>query len=125
MLELAAESADLLLLVAEKTGRCVGSGCLMRRGNESSTIGEVGVAVLQEEWGYGIGSHLLRVLIRKAETAGYPRLHLTVKQDNIRARRLYLKFGFKAINEKPSSPEPLEMILDIRKAGQESILSRV
>ncbi len=125
MLELAAESADLLILVAEKNGRFVGSACLMRGGNESSSFGEVGVAVLKEEWGRGIGSHLLRVLIRKAETAGYSRLHLTVKQDNIRARRLYLKFGFTSINGSPSPSEPLEMILNIKKAGQESILSRV
>ena len=125
MLDLAADSSDLLILVAEKAGRFIGSACLMRSGNEKDAFGEIGVAVIKEEWGRGVGSHLLRILIRKAEAAGYTRLHLAVKQDNIRAQRLYLKFGFAAINETSSSLQPVEMILDIRKAGQESILSRI
>ena len=125
MLELTADSADLLILVAEKADRFIGSACLMHGGNEKDAFGEIGVAVIKEEWGRGVGSHLLRILIRKAEAAGYTRLHLAVEQDNIRAQRLYLKFGFTAINETSSSLQPVEMILDIRKAGQESILSRI
>ena len=109
LLELAADSSDLLVLVAEKSANLVGSACLMNSGTKNGA-GEIGVAVIQEEWGHGIGTHLLRILIRKAKSAGYPRLYLTVKPDNTRARRMYQSFGFTVLND---TSQPLEMILDL------------
>lgn len=113
LLELAADSSDLLVLVAEKNAVLVGSACLMNCGKENGA-GEIGVAVIQEEWGHGIGSHLLRILLGKARSAGYPHLHLTVRPDNVRAQQLYRKAGFTVPEQALLPHQPFEMILEIK-----------
>ncbi|MBQ6426778.1 MAG: GNAT family N-acetyltransferase [Clostridia bacterium] len=113
LLELAAESANLLILVAEKDGSFVGSACLMNAGNEKNAAGEIGIAVKKAEWGNGIGSHFLRILIRKAKAAGYPCLHLTVKQENDRAMQLYLRSGFTVTDVPSSALQPIGMTLNL------------
>ena len=79
---------------------------------EGNGAGEIGIAVIKEEWGHGIGSLLLRILIRKAKSAGYPFLQLKVIQDNTRALHLYLKSGFTVLNETTLPQKTLWMILD-------------
>lgn len=58
-------------------------------------IGEVGISVLQEYWGIGLGTMMLEELIHWAEAGGViRRLELTVQCRNERAVSLYKKFGF-------------------------------
>lgn len=57
-------------------------------------IGTLGMGLLPEVRGRGLGSQLLDRAIKAAWTAGLSRIELTVRDDNLVARRLYEKFGF-------------------------------
>ena len=56
--------------------------------------GEIGISVLKEFWGNGIGSLLMQEIIKFALFNNIEILHLTVRSDNERAIALYKKFGF-------------------------------
>ena len=58
--------------------------------------GEMGISVLKEYWGQGVGSALLEAMfswIREYPTL-LRKIDLTVREDNDRAIALYKKFGF-------------------------------
>lgn len=58
-------------------------------------IGEVGICILKEYWGFGLGTELLyTVLDWAAENPVIRRLELTVQERNQRAVHLYEKVGF-------------------------------
>jgi RimJ/RimL family protein N-acetyltransferase len=56
--------------------------------------GVLGMGVIREHRGRGIGTALLEATLRAAREKGLTRIELTVRTDNERARRLYEKFGF-------------------------------
>ncbi len=57
--------------------------------------GEMGIAVLQDYWGMGIGSTLMEHFLKWAKLNGITKkIDLLVKEDNIPAIALYLKYGF-------------------------------
>ncbi len=55
---------------------------------------EMGISVLKEFWGLGLGSILMEAIIDSARAAGYEQLELEVVTENERAIALYKKFGF-------------------------------
>ena len=55
---------------------------------------EMGISVLKEFWGLGLGSVLMEAIIDSASAAGYEQLELEVVTENERAIALYKKFGF-------------------------------
>ncbi len=59
--------------------------------------GEVGISVLKECWGQGVGSALLGGMFSWLQNCptGLRKLDLTVREDNQRAIALYKKYGFK------------------------------
>ncbi|MGM9551264.1 MAG: GNAT family N-acetyltransferase [Clostridia bacterium] len=62
--------------------------------------GEIGIAVVREYWGKGIGSKLMEAVIDFAKnTAGCEIIHLQVRSDNERAIKLYKKYGFEKIGQ--------------------------
>lgn len=64
----------------------------------------LGIAILKDYWGYGLGSLLLELLIRAArEHYGVERLELNVYEDNFRAFKLYERYGFRIINTHPDA----------------------
>lgn len=59
-------------------------------------IGELGVSILKEYWGLGLGSILIEELLEWAQASQEIfRIELTVQEQNPRALALYEKFGFK------------------------------
>ena len=56
--------------------------------------GVLGVGVLREHRGRGIGTALIRAAIEKAEAAGLSRIELTVRERNVGAIALYERLGF-------------------------------
>ena len=59
---------------------------------------EVGISVLKEFWGKGIGAHLMNLILDFARTTKHLRnVHLTVIDENDRAMALYEKTGFKVV----------------------------
>jgi ribosomal-protein-alanine N-acetyltransferase len=59
------------------------------------------IAVVPEEEGRGIGSALLRELIRESRLRHAQDVLLEVRADNPRAQQLYLRFGFEQIHVRP------------------------
>jgi RimJ/RimL family protein N-acetyltransferase len=57
-------------------------------------LGELGMGLLPQARGRGLGSRLLRAAIDKAWQNGLTRVELTVRDDNTVARALYARFGF-------------------------------
>ena len=56
---------------------------------------DMGITVLKEYWGVGLGSALMEAVIDCARKMGYEQLELEVITGNRRALSLYLKYGFK------------------------------
>lgn len=92
-----AESPNHLLLVAEtNAGQLVGAASVTADSDpRTAHIGDVGIAILKEYWGFGIGSLLLDEILYWAKTTEIiRRLELTVQVRNQRALHLYQRFGF-------------------------------
>jgi ribosomal protein S18 acetylase RimI-like enzyme len=81
--------------VAEDADRIVG-WCDIRR--ETIPVyahaGHLGMGLLPEYRGRGIGERLIRASIDAARVAGFERIELTVYARNVRAVALYRKVGF-------------------------------
>jgi ribosomal protein S18 acetylase RimI-like enzyme len=56
--------------------------------------GVLGMGVLKEYRGQGIGKALMQTTLEKAQSSGLTRVELTVREKNTRALELYKKFGF-------------------------------
>ncbi|MFD0898622.1 GNAT family N-acetyltransferase [Loigolactobacillus binensis] len=91
-----AHSPNNLLLVAVLDGELLGMARVAASAApEIQHIGEVGVALLQEFWGYGLGTALIEEVQAWAQANSViRRLELTVQQRNQRAYQLYQKLGF-------------------------------
>ena len=75
------------------------------------------IAVAERYWGTGLGARLLTLLIGRAAAAGCTELLLEVRVDNLRAQRLYERFGFQRLGLRrnyyqPSGVDALVMRLD-------------
>lgn len=85
-----------LFIIAEDDRKVV--GCLNFSGGSrqrTAHIGEFGVSVLKEYWGYGVGNELIQYLINWSKATGIIRkINLRVRADNTRGICLYKKLGF-------------------------------
>lgn len=81
-------------VVAENAGRIVGYGGLASAGD----TGDVQtIAVAREHWGTGLGGLILTELLRAATAFECAEVLLECRVDNVRAQKLYERFGFEAI----------------------------
>lgn len=55
---------------------------------------DLGLSILRDYWGLGIGSAVMATLIEAARKVCYSQMELLVAADNARAIALYKKFGF-------------------------------
>ena len=81
-----------LYLVAEEGKELVGYAGMMFTGGSQADV--VTLAVNPAHWGQGTGTALLTALVDEAEERGYAEVLLEVREDNPRARQLYLRHGF-------------------------------
>ena len=58
-------------------------------------IGELGVSVLADYWGLGVGRHMCEEAARQAKERGITKIDLKVREDNDKAIRLYERLGYK------------------------------
>ena len=63
----------------------------------------LGIAVVQEAWGRGVGSLLLDAALQTAASAGFRQMELEVAADNARAIALYERFGFETYGRRPEA----------------------
>ena len=84
-----------LYLVAEQGDTLIGYAGMMFGGGSQADV--VTLAVDPAHWGQGTGTALLCALVEEAGRRGYADVLLEVREDNPRARRLYLRHGFTEI----------------------------
>ncbi len=90
--ELAKSASRRLYLVAEEGTALVGYAGMMFTGGSQADV--VTLAVTPARWGEGTGTALLTTLVDEATKRGYEEVLLEVREDNPRARQLYLRHGF-------------------------------
>ena len=90
--EFAQPPSRRLYLVAEQGNTLVGYAGMMFTGGSQADV--VTLAVKPARWGEGTGTALLTALVDEAEKRGYEEVLLEVREDNPRARQLYLRHGF-------------------------------
>ncbi len=92
-------SKSSVMLVAKSGEEIVGIASF--NGNERERLrhhGELGISVKKAFWGQGVGSALVEAVIAFAkDTVGAEIISLNVRSDNLRAIRLYEKYGFEKI----------------------------
>ncbi len=81
-------------VVAQDGERIVGYGGLAA----TADVGDVQtIAVARDQWGTGLGALILTELLRAATTFECAEVMLECRIDNIRAQKLYERFGFEPI----------------------------
>lgn len=92
-----------VMFVAKLDGRIVGDINFTASPRERMQHrGEIGIAVIQEVWGMGIGTKLMEAALDFAKNTAHAEIvHLEVRSDNFRAIHLYEKFGFQKIGTFP------------------------
>ncbi len=84
-----------LILVAEVDGKVVGVGEVkIGEFKKNSHTAELGLAVIKEFRGLGVGKALMKEMLSRAEKKGVEKVWLSVFSTNNAAIRLYQKFGF-------------------------------
>ncbi|MFK4144358.1 ribosomal protein S18-alanine N-acetyltransferase [Streptomyces sp. NPDC004065] len=81
-------------VVAEEDGRIVGYAGLAATGEQGDIQT---IAVARDHWGSGLGSRLLAELLRAATDFECTEVLLECRVDNVRAQKLYERFGFEPI----------------------------
>lgn len=96
IIEQCKESNNSLFIIAEIDGIVVST--LNYRGGKRKRIahtGEFGISVLKDYWGLGIASRMMEYMIDWAKKSEVVRkINLRVRHDNVKAMKLYKKFGF-------------------------------
>lgn len=95
-LENSMNKKNFLYIVAEINGKIIASLNFCGGSRPRTThVGEFGITVLKEYWGYGLGGELIKYMIDWSKDSGIVRkINLRVRTDNERGIHLYKKFGF-------------------------------
>lgn len=91
------DSEDDTQLIVRQGGAIIADASMQRFRRRMSHRAEVGISVVKDYWGMGIGSALMEAIISFAKEHGIRQLNLEVRSDNERAIRLYEKFGFQKL----------------------------
>lgn len=106
-------------LVAESEGRIVGYAGLVASGDQGDVQT---IAVSRDQQGTGLGRRLLTDLLRAATAFECHEVLLECRVDNVRAQKLYERFGFEPIGFRrgyyqPGNVDALVMRLDTASDG--------
>lgn len=91
------DSEDDTQLIVRQGSAIIADASMQRFRRRMSHRAEVGISVVKDYWGMGIGSALMEAIISFAREHGIRQLNLEVRSDNERAIRLYEKFGFQKL----------------------------
>jgi [ribosomal protein S18]-alanine N-acetyltransferase len=101
--ELAEQARSRYYLVAVDDGVISGYAGLMVAGTQADVLT---IAVAADHWGQGTGSALLEALLAEAARRGSTEVFLEVRTDNMRAQRLYRRYGFAEIGVRKGYYQP-------------------
>ena len=96
-----------LYLVAEDGNTLIGYAGMMFTGGTQADV--VTLAVNPARWGEGTGTALLMALVDEADKRGCEEVLLEVREDNPRARRLYLRHGFTEVGIRRGYYQPSDV----------------
>lgn len=100
LIEHYAASQTSLLLVVEVDDQIIGLANLSTRDKDKqSHVAELGICIIKDYWGYGIGQMVIEELLTFAKKVGLRVITLEVVVENKRAVSLYQKFGFEIKGE--------------------------
>lgn len=90
------DSQNNVLMVALADNKVIGTASVKASAKKRMEhIGEIGISILKDYWGFGLGSLMMEELIDWAkESDVIRRLELTVQHRNQRAVHVYEKIGF-------------------------------
>lgn len=102
-LEAKTASTNEIELVAVVDGEVVGLAGIESIGDKDKIKhrAELGISILKDYWGLGLGKILTRACIECAREAGYTQLELTVVAENAMAISLYESLGFVEFGRNP------------------------
>lgn len=105
--------------VAVDEGKIVGWCDIVRAtGMHERHVGELGMGILDQWRGRGIGRQLLTDTVAAADAASFLRIELSVHADNPRAIKLYRNVGFaeegRKVRARLKEAEPVDVILMAR-----------
>jgi len=93
-----------LMIVAEVEGRLAGNcGLKIKTNSKVKHRSEIGLGLLKEFWGLGIGSAMFDEMIAAAKVHGCTQMELLVMQGNERGMALYVKKGFQIVGTIPNA----------------------
>lgn len=97
------ESENEIEIVAVVDGKIVGTAGIEVIGTTYKIRhrADIGIAILRDHWGMGIGRALMEACIQCAREAGYAQIELTVVAENSSAIRLYQSLGFTEFGRNP------------------------
>ena len=97
------ESSNEIELVAVVDGVVAGTAGIEAVGSKYKLKhrAELGISILKEYWGLGLGKALMEACIECAKNAGYTQLELNAVAENERAVALYKKMGFVEYGRNP------------------------
>ena len=102
--EFAQPASRRLYLVAEEGNTLIGYAGMMFTGGPQADV--VTLAVDPAHWGQGTGAALLTALVDEAGRRGCAEVLLEVREDNPRARQLYLRHGFTEVGIRRAYYQP-------------------
>lgn len=88
-------------LIDGKIAGNIGLNCISEK-DKTKHRASIGIAVISEAWGKGIGSVLINEIICAAKCADYEQIELEVSEENKRAIALYEKLGFTQYGKRPN-----------------------
>ena len=102
-LEEKTKSTNEIEIIALVDGKVVGTAGIEAVGTKYKVRhrAELGISILREYWGLGLGRALTEACIQCARDAGYIQLELNVVAENERAVALYRKIGFEEFGRNP------------------------
>ena len=92
-----AGSINNVRYLAKADGEIIGTASLTRKHKRMRHRGELGICVKRAWWSSGAAPALMDALLAFARENGFEQLNLEVRSDNIRAIRLYEKYGFRKL----------------------------
>ena len=92
-----AGSINNVRYLAKADGEIIGTASLSRKHKRMRHRGELGICVKRAWWSSGAAPALMDALLAFARENGFEQLNLEVRSDNIRAIRLYEKYGFRKL----------------------------
>lgn len=90
-------SSDNVQYLAKVNGEIIGTASLNRKPNRMRHRGVFGISLKRAWWGCGAASALTEAVLAFARENGFAQLDIEVRSDNVRAIRLYEKFGFRKL----------------------------